>query len=58
MGALGAMSSSFISFLDMLKDLNFDERAHSFIVKRIINIQLVQNSTSFVVGIRQAQTQN
>ena len=38
MGALGTMGSSSSSFLDMLIDLDFDEKARSFIVKRVINI--------------------
>ena len=54
MGALGTMGSSSSSFLDMPIDLDFDEKARSFIVKRIINISI----TSFVVGIRYGQTQN
>ena len=40
MGALGTMGSSSSSFLDMLKDLDFDEGARSFIVKRVINISI------------------
>ena len=57
MGAIGTMGSSFLSFLDIFKGLDFDERAHSFIVKRVMSIQFVQDITPFVVGIREAQTQ-
>ena len=40
MGALGTVSSSSSSFLNMLIDLDFDEGARSFIVKRVSNISI------------------
>ena len=40
MGALGTMGSPSSSFLTMLMDLDFDEKALSFIVIRVINISI------------------
>ena len=40
MGALCTVDSSSSSFLNMLIDLDFDEKARSFIVKRVINISI------------------
>ena len=58
MGALGTMGSSSSSFLNMLMNLDFDEKARSFKVKRVINISIRTIYCIFVVGIRYGQTQN
>ena len=58
MGALGTMGSSSSSFLDMLKELDFDEGARSFIVKSLLICQFVQHIIPFVLGIRHGQTLN
>ena len=40
MGALGVMSNSSSSFLDMMKDLDFDENTRKFIVRRLMAISI------------------
>ena len=40
MGALGVMSNSSTSFLDMMKDLDFDENTRSFIIRRLMAISI------------------
>ena len=40
MGALDVMSNSSTSFLDMMKDLGFDDNTKSFIVRRLIAISI------------------
>ena len=40
MGALGVMSNSSTSFLDMMKDLGFDENTRSFIIRRLMAISI------------------
>ena len=40
MGALGVMSTSSTSFLDMIKDLGFDDNTRSFIVRRLMTISI------------------
>ena len=40
MVALGTMGSSSSSFLNLLIDLDSDEKARSFIVKRVISISI------------------
>ena len=39
-GALGVMSTSSTSFLDMIKDLGFDDNTRSFIVRRLMTISI------------------
>ena len=50
MGALGFMSKSLSSFLDMTKELDFGENARDFIVRRLMNIAI--RSTYFVFCFR------
>ena len=40
MGVLGVMSDSSTSFLDMMKDLNFDDNTKKFIVRRLKAISI------------------
>ena len=40
MGALGVMNNSSTSFLDMMKDLGFDENTRSFIIRRLMAISI------------------
>ena len=40
MGALGVMSNSSSSFLDMMKDLDFDENTRKFIARRLMAISI------------------
>ena len=40
MGALGVISNSSNSLLDMIKDLSFDANARKFIVRRLMNIAI------------------
>ena len=40
MGALGVMSNSSSSFLDMMKDLDFDENTKKFIARRLMAISI------------------
>ena len=40
MGALGVMSISSTSFLDMMKDLGFDKNTRSFIIRRLMAIRI------------------
>ena len=41
MGALGVMSNSSSSFLDMMKDLDFDENTRKFIARRLMAISIL-----------------
>ena len=50
MGALGFMSKSPSSFLNMTKELDFGENARDFIVRRLMNIAI--RSTYFVFSFR------
>ena len=40
MGALGVMSKSSTSFLDLMKDLGFDDNTRSFIIRRLMAISI------------------
>ena len=40
MGALGVMSNSSTSFLDMMKDLGFDENTRLFVIRRLMAISI------------------
>jgi len=40
MGALGVVSNSSSSFLDMMKDLDFDENTRKFITRRLMAISI------------------
>ena len=40
MGALGVMSNSSASFVDMMKDIDFDESTRKFIIRRLMNISI------------------
>ena len=40
MGALGVMSTSSTSFLNMMKDLGFEDNTRSFIVRRLMAIAI------------------
>ena len=50
MGALGVISNSSNSFLDMMKDLSFDENTRKSIVRRLTNIAI--RATYYIFRLR------
>ena len=48
MEAFGVMSRSSISFLDMMKDLDFNEDTRKFIIKKLMNITIGSNIAYYI----------
>ena len=58
MGALGAMSKSSTSFLEMMKGLDLDENTRKFIVRRLMNIAIQSTYYVFASEARTGWIQN